>query len=618
MADETVARVTRRASTTKKVLLTLGVLAVIGAATGIGLLVAFPKQMVWFGALGRNYFLTWSAPPGTLTTESNSAYQPPSGAAADDSSAAPGATDSAGEDWPSYNRTLSSDRYSPLRQIDTSNVRKLKVLCTYDVGQFVAFQTGLLMVNGSLIGTTDTDVFALNPATCALKWRSHADIPRALLPANRGAAYLDGMLFLGTQDGEVFAFDFNTGKQLWETTIADVKVGEKVAAAPIAWDGLVFIGNGGGDYKGGKGHMFALDAKSGKVVWEFFMTPQQEGDTVRGPLGASPNVRSTWKNLPGIPITGGGLWTSFTLDTKTGLLYVPGGNPAPDFEVDARGGNNLFVDSLVVLEAKTGNYNHHWQIVPKDWHDWDVSNPPVLIQSMGGKKLMVLAPKDGHLYAFDLSDKSQVFRVPVTTIENADVPFSPDKLPVHFCPGPVGGDEWNSPSYSPRTNLVFVEEVDWCNTVTKLKDVKALQDAGPGKPWSAKAAVDPFNMFGKFSRADGYWAGWVYAVDADSGVWKWRAKSNYPFVGGMTPTAGGIVFVGDIGGNFYALDAATGEKLWSHVFDGAIGGGVITYVANGAQKVAVASGFTHMFWPTKVVTAKIEILGLDEGAISQR
>jgi alcohol dehydrogenase (cytochrome c) len=211
----------------KRLLVVVGVLAVLGAVTGVGLLVAFPKQMVWYGALGRNYFLTWSAPPGTLTTESNPTYQPPSGAAAQDSSAAPGATDSAGEDWPSYNRTLSSDRYSLLRQIDTSNVRKLKVLCTYDLGQFLAFETNLIMVNGSLIGTTDTDIFALDPATCAVKWRTHNDIPRPLLPVNRGAAYLDGMLFQGTQDGQVFAYDFNTGKRLWTTTIADVKAARR-------------------------------------------------------------------------------------------------------------------------------------------------------------------------------------------------------------------------------------------------------------------------------------------------------------------------------------------------------------------------------------------------------
>src|SRR5262249_38074682 len=149
---------------------------------------------------------------------------------------------------------------------------------------------------------------------------------------------------------------------------------------------------------------------------------------------------------------------------------------------DAREGQNLFTDSVVVLDAKTGNYKYHYKIVPRDWHDWDVSNPPILIQSVGGKHLMVVAPKDGHLYAFDLANNSQVYRVPVTRMENEDVPFSNAK-PVHFCPGPVGGDEWNSPSYVPQTNLILVEEVEWCDTV-KMQHVEKLQAKGPGKPWA--------------------------------------------------------------------------------------------------------------------------------------
>ena len=149
------------------------------------------------------------------------------------------------EDWPTYNRTLSSERHSPLSQINTTNVGKLKVLCTYDVNQFAAFESGLIMVDAALIGTTEFDIFSLNPATCAENWRTHEDYPPAFLPANRGAAYLDGMLFRGTQDGRVLAYDFKTGRRIWETTIADAKHGETVPSAPIAWDGLVFVGNAG-------------------------------------------------------------------------------------------------------------------------------------------------------------------------------------------------------------------------------------------------------------------------------------------------------------------------------------------------------------------------------------
>jgi alcohol dehydrogenase (cytochrome c) len=594
----------------KKILIILGVLIVAGAAIGGGLYLAFPVQMSTIGGLTHVYLMTLNSPAGTLSTESNAAYQAPAAAAAPASADA----SSPSNDWPSYNRTVGSQRYSTLNEINKQNVGKLKVLCTYDTHSIAAFESGLIMVDNALIGTTEFDIFSLNPATCAENWRTHEDYPASLLPSNRGASYMDGMLFRGTQDGRVLGYDFKTGKRLWATTIANAKLGESVPSAPIAYDGLVYAGNSGGDFKGGKGHVYALEAKTGKIVWEFYLAPKTDGDAPRGPVGASPLDESTWKNAPGIPVSGAGTWTSYTLDTKSGQLYVPGGNPAPDFVQggldgpNAREGQNLYSDSVVVLDSKSGDYKNHFKTVPHDWHDWDVSNPPILIQTMGGKQLMAVAPKDGHLYGYDLATNTRVYRVPVTTVENADVAFTPGKL-VHFCPGPVGGDEWNSPAYVPETNLILLGEVDWCYSVTVQDD---------RQPWTGMHTLNPFNMFGDPNRiADNGWGGWVYAVDADTGVWKWRAKSNYPVVAGITPTAGGIVFFGDVGGNFYALDSATGEKLFGLQIGGAMGGGVITYAANGAQKVAVAYGFSMLAWPVKIHTAKVAILGVDSGSAAQ-
>jgi alcohol dehydrogenase (cytochrome c) len=551
----------------------------------------------------RGEILSLLAPPGAVARETNPNYK---GAAAPAPAAPPSP---AAADWPSYNKTLTSERFSDLSQINTKNVAKLKVLCTYDTWRITSFETGLIMVEGALIGTTEFDIFSIDPATCAENWRTHEEYPAYILPTNRGAAYLDGRLFRGTDDGRVLAYDFKTGKRLWETTIADVKKGEDVPAAPIAWEGLVFIGNAGGDFKGAKGHMYALDAKTGKIVWQFFLVPKTEGDTVRGPEGASPLDTSTWKNIPGVPISGGGSWTSTTLDPATGLLYVPVGNPAPDYANGVRQGDNLFSGSVVVLDAKTGAYKTHFQLVPRDWHDWDVSNPPILIKTRGGKRLMAVSPKDGHLYGFDLADNKLLYRTPVTRIENVEEPFAVDKE-VHFCPGAAGGEEWNSPGYDPLTNLIFTGDVDWCVTVT-LQTKEEIAAAPLGQLWTGDKYLDPFNQFGKFSRSDGYWAGWLYATDADTGVWKWRLKSNYPIMGAVTPTAGGLVFFGDLGGNFYAIDAATGQKLWGQKIGGAIGGGVITYTVNGTQKVAVTTGYVAPAFPAEIRRAKIAILGVE-------
>jgi alcohol dehydrogenase (cytochrome c) len=589
------------------------VLIALGAAAfgaGLAYYFAHPARTEIAGAELRNIMLSLNAPAGSVTIEGNSAFK---GGAAP----APAATPAPGAagDWPSYNKTLTSERFSDLAQINVSNVGKLKVLCMYDTHRFTAFETGLIMVEGALIGTTEFDIFSIDPATCAENWRTHEEYPGYLLPTNRGAAYFDGMLYRGTEDGRVLAYEFKTGKRVWETRIGDTKKNEVVPAAPIAWQGLVFVGNAGGDQKGAKGRMYALDAKSGDIVWEFYLVPKTADDAARGPQGATPLDESTWRNAAGVPISGGGAWTSFSLDPNTGLLYVPVGNPAPDYDNSVRQGDNLFTDSVVVLDAKTGAYKSHFQIVPRDWHDWDVSNPPALIRTMAGKSLMAVAPKDGFLYGFDLADNKLLYKTPATTIDNVEETFSPDKE-VHFCPGAGGGEEWNSPAYDPRTNLILVGDVDWC-TAVKVQTPEEVVRVATGQFWTGERTLNPANVFGKFSKADGHWAGWLHAVDADTGQWKWRLKSNYPIVGAVTPTGGGLVFFGDVGGNFYALDASNGQKLWGDKIGGAIAGGVITYTTNGVQKIAVTTGLISPAWPVQIATAKIAILGLEGGGANQ-
>ncbi len=584
-----------------------------------------------YGAMAYNYVRYLNAPAGTLSIEtapaqaastmpnaaspnaaspSAPAAEPQPSLVASGQPAAAGA-ESPG-DWPSYNKTLTSNRYSSLTGIDPSNAGKLKVECTYDTGEYTGFNSGLLEVDGALVFSTEYDTFSINPTNCHENWRAHEDYsPATPQGVNRGVAYMDGMLFRGTQDGRVLAYDFKTGKRLWQTQIADPKKGESAPAAPIAWNGLVFIGNAGGDIKGVKGRMYALDAKTGKIAWEFYLVPRSPDDPKRGPEAASPLDGSTWKTASGSPITGGATWTSYTLDPRTGLLYVPGGNPAPDFVTGLREGENLYSGSVVVLDAKTGAYKTHFKIVPKDWHDWDVSSAPALIHTAGGKDMMIVAPKDGHLYGFDLATQKLVYRNPVTKIENADESFTPGK-PVHFCPGSVGGAEWNGPAFDKKLNLVMVGEVQWCTTVTAMTDAGASKTRR-GAPWSGEDSKNPFDTWGK-QDPFAQWAGWLYAVDADTGAWRWRAKSNYPVQSGVTPTAGGIVFFGDMGGNFYALDAKDGHKLWGKKIGGAIGGGVITYKSDGAQRVAVATGLTELIWPTPITTAKVSILGVPNGS----
>jgi len=508
------------------------------------------------------------------------------------------------KDWPSYNRSLASDRFSPLASIDGGNVDRLKVLCSYDTGQMVSFQTGLIEVDGLIYGTTEQDTFAIDANDCSERWRVHEDFAPGFLKVNRGIAYLDGRVFRGTRDGRVIAYQAKTGKTMWQVQIADPDRSESVPAAPIAWRGLVFVGNAGGDSKGVKGRMYALDASSGRIVWEFYLVPREAGDVPRGPAADDPNagyVLTTWINPPGFPITGGATWTSYTLDEARGLLYIPGGNPGPDFVGDTRQGDNLYTDSIVVLDARTGRYVRHMQLVPHDVHDWDVSTAPALVETHAGRRIVSIAPKDGYLYALDAGNGSTIFRNPVTTIENAEAAPTPEGT--HFCPGPQGGAEFNGVAYDPASNLLYTGEVDWCVTIHTVS-IPELAAVPLGGTWSGDA--DGFGVQDPTS------SGWFSASDADTGELKWQLHTSTPLIGGVTATAGGLVFFGDLDGNLNALDSSTGATLWSARLDGAVGGGVITYDTGRGQKIAVAAGLTSPIWPTPQVTARVQILGMPE------
>src|SRR5690606_2310140 len=191
---------------------------------------------------------------------------------------------------------------------------------------------------------------------------------------------------------------------------------------------LVFIGNAGGDFYGVKGRMYALDVATGKVVWEYYLVPRDHPATrpraTGGPHSPESARDATWGNTAEVPIAGGATWTSYTIDPATGLLYVPAGNPAPDFYSAVRPGANLFAVSVVVLDARTGSYRAHYEIVPADYHDWDVSAAPVVATTRTGQRRVFIAPKDGHLYAYDAVAHRRLFKTPVTRIENIDAPLT--------------------------------------------------------------------------------------------------------------------------------------------------------------------------------------------------
>lgn len=497
-------------------------------------------------------------------------------------------------DWATYNRTLEGNRGSPLADIDTTNVARLVPICSFDLGERASFQSGPVVVGGTMYVTTAQRTYAIDAASCALRWkhtynyRPHPDFD---LKVNRGVAYADGRLFRGSNDGRVYALDARTGQTLWNVVAADVTKGETFPAAPIAWGDLVFIGNAGGDNFGVTGRMMAFDAHTGGRVWTFGLIPEV-GEASR-----------TWPpSTEVVPKGGGATWTSYALDTLAGSIFLAAGNASPDFLDQVRSGTNLYTYSVVELDTRLGTLKSSTQLLKKDNHDWDVAAAPSLITTARGQRLIAQAGKDGYFYALDRKTGAVRYRTAVTQMHNVDAPLTADGT--RFCPGVNGGVEWNSPTYSSTSDAFFVNAIDWCTTV-RVAPAAKLQGK-LGLPWTGSSQLrHPFGV------QDSAWGGWLTAIDAESGQIRWRYHSPTPLVAGITSTAGGLVFTGDLRGEFMAFDARTGTIRWHYPTGQAIGGGVVTYRAGGKQLIAVASGMhSPMTWKLKSPPAKVIVFGL--------
>jgi PQQ-dependent dehydrogenase (methanol/ethanol family) len=504
-------------------------------------------------------------------------------------------------DWPAYNRTLAGDRFSPLTEIDRANVSRLRRLCEYTLPEVTSFQTGPIVVDGVMYFTTDESSYAIDASDCRLNWRRYrrSATPNAL-HVNRGFAYLDGRLFRGTSDGHVLALDAASGRVIWDRAIPAHGPGVSIPMAPIAANGRVYVGNAGGDNVGITGHVYAYDARDGRLLWSFDVVPHGK-------------ARASWTD-PRLPVTGGAFWTSFTLDRAKGILYVPAGNPAPDFDALERTGANLYSDSVIALDASTGRMLAYRQLVERDEHDWDVNSPPTLVTTRSGREIIASANKDGLLSILDRSGLSRALgnapqpvvipllsQTPTTTRLNVNVPLSRD-FTVHFCPGFQGGVEWNGAAYSPPTDSLFVAAVDWCANV---KLVRKLEVPKTGTLWFG-AADSATGLFDPQDRA----RGWVSAFDAETGKVRWRFEAPHPMLAGVTPTAAGIVFVADLGGTIYALDQESGRVLWRTSTGEAMGGGIVAYSVHGRERVAVAAGMKSPIWPGSADKSRILVYGL--------
>jgi alcohol dehydrogenase (cytochrome c) len=466
-----------------------------------------------------------------------------------------------GAQWPSYNNRLDGQRFSPLKEITPENAGQLGEVCRLQIDGPTTFHAGLVVVDGVIYTNTGRETLAIDATTCAVRWR-HSYFPEEerYSPSNRGLALLDGRVFRGTGDARLIALDAATGKLLWKDVIGASGLGESASAAPLAWAGVVYMGIGGSEL-GARGRVMAFDAQSGRELWRFDTVPRP------GQRGAE-----SWQRPKSAKTGGGGVWGAMTLDASTGELFVPVGNPWPDIDRAYRPGRNLFTDSLVVLDARTGALKWWHQVTSSDWQDMDLAAPPVLYRDSQVRDIVAFGGKDGHVRALDRDTHQELFSTPVTTVEETH--SGPSAQGVRSCPGYAGGVEWNGPALDPLNGMLITGSVDGC-FIVKLGVTR----------YSPKEA-----SFGGSVAPDGPVTGWVAAISSETGAVRWRYHAEKPVIAGVTPTAGGVTFTGDLAGNFLVFNSRTGELVNKVPTGGALAGGMVTYEASGRQYVAFASG----------------------------
>jgi alcohol dehydrogenase (cytochrome c) len=466
-----------------------------------------------------------------------------------------------GSEWLSFNKGLHGQRYSSLKQITTENVARLGQVCRVQIDGPGSFHGGLIVEGNTIYTGTPRETVALDATTCALRWKfEYRPEEDRCGGSSRGVALLDGRLFRGTCDGRLIALDAATGKLLWKNAMASPQLGESTTAAPLAWQGVVYMGVGGSEL-GARGRVQAFDAATGRELWRFQTIPTGKE------TGAD-----TWKRPESAKTGGGGVWGVMSLDVATGELFVPVGNPWPDIDIGYRPGENLFTNSIVVLDARTGALKWWYQVSPADWMDLDLVAAPVLYRGDGARDFMAIAGKDGYVTVVDRDTRKRVFRTPVTTVEQ--IPKMPTREGSRMCPGYAGGVEWNGPALDRLNNSLIVGAVDIC-FIVKLGETQ----------YSPEAA-----SFGGTVAPDGPATGWITALDPLTGAVRWKYHAEKPVVAGITPTAGGVTFAGDLAGNFLVFNSKTGAVLLKAPAGGAMAGGVVTYEVAGKQYVAFAAG----------------------------
>ena len=511
------------------------------------------------------------------------------------------------DEWPSWGRTGSETHFSPLDEIDTGNVAQLKLAWHFDLEPGYTASTPLMAEGKVFLTSGHSHIRALDAETGKQLWefdggtRERATSSLQMSWGNKGIAYDGGRVFLVTTDGYVIALDAKTGKQVWRTYDYPDQSPRNSNGAPRVFGGKVIVGFGGADISPARGFVTAYDAQTGKMAWRFYTTPGDEVSPANEKAEAV--MRKTWpsgwKNADGSRRGGGGTaWNAFSYDPDLNTIYLGVGNGFP-YNQERRspgGGDNLFLASIVAVEADTGAYKWHYQVCPgEQWDCTATTDMSLATLEIDGKarKVLMQAPKNGFFYVLDretgklLNEPGKIAKVTWAEkvdfktgrpVENPGIRYNGKPGMFELWPGPTGAHSWMPQAYNPYTGLVYIPVLENGALIGDGQEGGGEITAGMGVTLIPE--VDLPGGRRSFLKA------WNPVTQAEA----WRIELPGSWPGGVMTSAGGLVWQGQVDGRFVARDAKDGKELWSFQSESPIVGAPITYRMNGKQYVTVITG----------------------------
>ncbi|HLQ77098.1 MAG TPA: PQQ-dependent dehydrogenase, methanol/ethanol family [Terriglobia bacterium] len=500
--------------------------------------------------------------------------------------------------WLMVRRTYDGWGYSPLKQITTGNVSKLKPVWGVLTGEGRVHEAAPIVNNGVMfVSTPNNQVIAIDVKSGNILWRYRRPRPAGSSVAHdtsRGVALYGDRVYFAAGEAVIVALDAKTGREVWTTAVADNASGYYISLAPLVAGGKIMVGTSGGEF-GVRGFVAGLDLDTGKELWRTFTVPAP------GEPGSE-----TWPKGDQWKTGGGSIWVTGNYDPDTNTAYWGTGNGGP-WMGDQRPGDNLYTSSVIALDVATGKLKGHFQYHPNDSWDWDEVSPPILVDyRRDGRSVkgLIDVARDGYLWFLERTSEGPIHFIEGKPFVNQNVFLSldpktgrpnvdPDKKPgtgktATFCPGLHGGKNWPPIAFNPQTRMIYVPaNNNICGTLTGAAPGPYV--AGRNYTGTARgAAGGPPPLF---PGADHFGEVQAWSVDTGKKAWTYNYTKS-PNWGSMMTTAGGLVFTGGTNDRkIHAFDASNGKLLWESPTPSGILAPPTTFMVDGKQYVAVVSGW---------------------------